>query len=51
MKSNFQVLLIYFSEISSKSAYLEYLAIGDFSGQVTLMEVSKLFSEKVLNIF
>jgi hypothetical protein len=30
---------------------IEYLAIGDYSGQITLMEVLRLFSEEVKNIF
>lgn len=34
-------------EVNIKKHSIEYLAIGDASGQLTLMEVSKLFSQKV----
>ena len=30
---------------NKKNSYIEYLAMGDISGQVTLVEVPKLFSE------
>jgi hypothetical protein len=34
--------------LNAKKTYTEYLTIGDYSGTITLMEVSKLFSEKVI---
>ncbi len=35
----------------TKKTFIEYFAIGDASGQLTLMEVPKLFSDKVEFIF
>ena len=46
------LLSFYFrSSGKSKNIFSEYFAIGDAAGQMTMMEIPKLFTEKVyLNI-
>jgi hypothetical protein len=43
----FTINVYFFRDVKAQNKYTEYLAIGDSAGQLTLMEVSKLFSEPV----